>query len=343
LQKDDEDDDQFIAEVEAALKGKLSPAERALAWKMRRDGKKVPEIVAAIRSGRRTAAKGHIDLACDLARQETKEGNKQAWTELNKAIELDQELVAEQILQGNIGFAKRGFGYQLSGQASFDKGEYDKALRAFSEAIHLNPASPNGYLGRGGTYLWKDEYDKALHDYSEVIRLKPTGADGYLGRGAAHSWKKDYDKALHDYSEAIRLDPKLAAAYTGRARGYSRKKEYQKALADCTMAIKIDAKDPASCRSLAWLLATCPDASIRDGKKAVAIATKGCELSAREEPFILETLAAAYAEVGKFPEAVQSQQRAVKLAEKEKTDELEEMRARLKLYEQHKPYRHDPK
>jgi tetratricopeptide (TPR) repeat protein len=68
------------------------------------------------------------------------------------------------------------------------------------------------YWSRGVAWSWKGEYDKAIEDYSEAIRINPEHATAYNNRGVAWSWKGEYDKAIVDCTEAIRLDPQCLAA-----------------------------------------------------------------------------------------------------------------------------------
>ena len=125
----------------------------------------------------------------------------------------------------------------------------------------------------------------------------------FNNRGNAWCAKKEYLKAIADYDEAIRLDPKFALAFTNRA----------------------------------WLLATCPDANLRDGKKAVETAIRACELSEWKAPYAISTLAASYAEAGDFDRAVMFQGKVNSLySDPEDRRKGEE---RLKLYREKKPYR----
>src|SRR5205823_7762660 len=122
--------------------------------------------------------------------------------------------------------------------------------------------------------------------------------------------KGEYDRALADFNEAIRLDSTLAPAFHNRGWLRAIRREYDRALADYAEAIRLDPNQPTPFSSRAWLWATCPEAKYRDGPRAVASATRACELSGWKDAYNLDTLAAAYAEVGDFPKAVAYQEKA---------------------------------
>ena len=90
----------------------------------------------------------------------------------------------------------------------------------------------------------------------------------------------------------------------------------------------------------AWILATNPNASVRDGAEAVALAQRAVKLSGGREPAILDTLAAAYAEAGRFSEAVKTAQKAIDLATQQNRQTLAaSIKARRQLYEAKTPFR----
>ena len=163
-------------------------------------------------------------------------------------------------------------------------------------------------------------------------------ADAAFDRGNAASDRKDYDTAIAEYSEAIRLDPQFDAAYHNRGSAYADKGEYAKAISDFNEAIRLAPDEPVGYTSLAWLLATCPKAEVRDGERAVRLATRACKLSDWQDANDLENLACAYAECGRFDEAVKWQAKAVDL--EMGLENLEESRQRLDLFKAGEPF-HD--
>jgi tetratricopeptide (TPR) repeat protein len=162
------------------------------------------------------------------------------------------------------------------------------------------------------------------------MRLDPIHASHEL-----HSARGFAEAALRD--RLWLRDPNDARAYVDRGRTRTELKVYDRAIADFDEAIRIDPKEPHAYLGRAWLWATCPDARYRDGKKAVASATKACELLESRNPIPFNTLAAAHTEIGDFDEAVKWQSKAIALLD----DEMEkvEFRSRLKLYEEKKAYR----
>ncbi len=135
--------------------------------------------------------------------------------------------------------------------------------------------------------------------------------------------------------ETSAVAPEAHAAHLQLATAFEMLGEFDDALKELDRAVASAPADARVHNSRAWFLATCADRKIRDGKRAVADARRAVDLSHGDDPSILDTLAAAFAEVGDFPEAVKYQAKAVSL------EQRGEFKNRLSLYEKQIPY-HDP-
>jgi Tfp pilus assembly protein PilF len=217
------------------------------------------------------------------------------------------------------------------------KGEHDKAIKDQDQTIRLNPREAAYFNNRGVSYASKRDFDRAIQDYDDALRRKPEYVVALRNRGVAWNGKKDFDKALQDFAEAIQLDPRDAAAHSGRGSALAGKKQYAAAALAFQQALHIDPQLVAANNSWAWLLATCPDAGVRDGRKAVELARKACEQSDWKSGGLIDTLAAAHAEAGQFQEALRYQEQA--LQDKTFAENNDNARRRLKLYEDKKAYR----
>src|SRR5262247_2023572 len=104
-------------------------------------------------------------------------------------------------------FNSRGLAYRT-------KGDFDRAIADFDEAIRLEPKNALLFNARGVAYSAKRDYGRAMADFDEAIRLEPKGAAAFLNnRGLARHSMNDYDGAIADFDEVIRLTPNYALAY----------------------------------------------------------------------------------------------------------------------------------
>jgi tetratricopeptide (TPR) repeat protein len=163
--------------------------------------------------------------------------------------------------------------YFSRGNAWWLKNDPDKAIQDYSQAIRLNPKYALAYYMRGSAWLRKKEFDKAIQDNDEAIRLDPKFANAFNNRGSSWSWKNDPDKAIQDYDEAIRLDPKFVVAYNNRGREWIKKKQYDKALGDFDEAIRLVPNvSSAYCdRGIAWSGKGDFDKAIKDLDEAIRL------------------------------------------------------------------------
>lgn len=233
---------------------------------------------------------------------------------------------------------ENGRWYVWRGNDRLDKRDVERAFSNGRNGAPHGPENASEYARRARGWFRKGAFHKALADYTEAIRLDPGRAELLRARGDA-SWSlKAYDQAVADYTAALRLDPVDAESYVRRGGLFMREGDYARARADLAAAVR-HAPDLASARNrLAWLLATCPDPQVRDGKAAVESATRACEQTGWRTAGVLDTLAAACAEAGDTDSAVKWQEEAIGLLTAE-SPERETYQGRLTLYQNRTPYR----
>ena len=128
------------------------------------------------------------------------------------------------------------------GRFCLDKGDFDAAIAAYTEAIRRDPSNAIAYCNRGRCYIVKDDLDKALADLTESIRLDPKDSTAYLSRAAVYLITSDTDNAISDCTEAIRLSPRSVEAYSARGIAYISGDKLENAIADLDQAIGLDPK-----------------------------------------------------------------------------------------------------
>jgi len=146
-------------------------------------------------------------------------------------------------------------------------------------------------------------------------------------------------EAMGCFEKALEINPNYGKAHSNLAYALLVTGRTGEAIAQFEKAVEIEPTDPAPASNLAWLLASCPDRSLRNGARAVELARRADALTGGDKPIVLHTLAAAYAEAGQFPAAVETAQRALKLAEAQSNAWLStQLQRELKLYQAGQPF-----
>jgi tetratricopeptide (TPR) repeat protein len=226
------------------------------------------------------------------------------------------------------------------GLAWAGKKDLDRAIADYSQALSLNPKIAILFVNRANAYADKKEAALAIADYSQALRLDPKMVPALAGRATAYADKQEFERAIADYTKAIQFSANDASLFSNRGTVYINRRKYAKAIADFMQATRLDPKFAPAWNNFAWVLATCPNEQLRDGKRALDCARRACELSNGKVAGHLCTLAAAYAESGNFAEAIrwEKQAIAVGLASKYEKDRSD---MRMKCYQAGEAY-HDP-
>ena len=236
------------------------------------------------------------------------------------------------------------------GYLCVDRVELDKAISHFETALRIRAGKRDPHYGVGTAFMEvnladtlarKGRSDEAMVHYQEAIRLQPDYANAYYNRGNVLFAKGRIDEAIADWEKALQIQPNDADAHTGLGNALLRKRALREAIAHYEQALALAPEDPHSRNNIAWVLATtASDVSIRDGAKAVGFAQEAVQLSGGREPRFLRTLAAAYAESGRFSEAVDVAKQAVLIAKMQgNTDVANRLEKDLVLYRGRLPLR----
>jgi len=218
--------------------------------------------------------------------------------------------------------------------------EFERAIDDLTKAISLQPTNPAAYYNRAYALMDSGDAQRAIVDMDKAIQLAPNDPDFYVARAHIYTVTFKFEEAINDYGRAIELEPDSPVYCRARAHLLDEVGRWQEARSDYLTLLRRTPLDPEADSDFAWLLSTCPDESIRDGKKAVMLATQACEVSGWTNLTYIGTLAAACAELGDFENAVHYQEKVVSAPGETERVRKEELR-RLKLFERHEPYREE--
>jgi tetratricopeptide (TPR) repeat protein len=196
---------------------------------------------------------------------------------------------------------------------------------------------------RGLAYKHLGRRDEALNDFLEVIRIQPKLDLGYYDAGVIYNLTNRYKEAVDAMTRAIDLrhdNSGLARRRSERGNAYFHLGEFKRAQDDFVAAVRIGPHDPDVLNNAAWFRATCPDPAFRNGKEAVELASRACQLDKWKDADQIDTLAAAHAEAGNFAEAERYQLKALSLLSEDEALRPK-FHARLKLYRAKQPIRQE--
>jgi len=226
------------------------------------------------------------------------------------------------------------------GAASLQHGDADEAISHLRRAVEKWPRHAQGHINLGNALLQNREIDAAIAEYEKTLALPFDHAESHYSIGTALRQKGDVEEAIVHYRKALELRPDYANAHNNLANALRQQGRTEEAVHEYEAALKSEPDSILAGNNLAWILATSPNASVRDGAKAVQLAQRANRLSGGSDPIILHTLAAAYAENRQFSEAVNAAQRALELADANGVASLaESLRSKLALYQAETPYR----
>ena len=227
------------------------------------------------------------------------------------------------------------------GQALYQHGKIDEAILHLDKALRIEPNDAIAHGALGAILLRAPGQQKeAMAHLQRSLELYPNQPAVHSSLGVALLEAGNASESLVHLQKAIELDPADSDAHYNLGNTLLYLMRPKDAVAEYERAFQMNPKDAEALNNLAWVLATWPDSTGRDGAKAVEWAEKADALTERRSAVHGATLAAAYAEAGRFPEAIKTCERALQLAhEGGDTARAEFISVQLELYRANTPLR----
>jgi tetratricopeptide (TPR) repeat protein len=192
----------------------------------------------------------------------------------------------------------------------------------------------------GVTFARQNRFEEARAQFVEALTISPQYADSLQNFGILLTEHGDFNDALSYLQQAVAVRPELSVVYCKLGLALDMKDQAEQAIIYYRECIRLRPDQQDACNNLAWLLATYPDPKFRDGAEAVRLAEHICDVTAYQKAPMIGTLAATYAEAGRFQDAIVAAEKAVAVARQAGEDSVVKRNEELlQLYRDGKPYR----
>lgn len=223
------------------------------------------------------------------------------------------------------------------------KGENAAALAEWKKALAMDPNDARANNGIAVALSVAGNSDDAITYFRKATQINSNFFEASYNLGLELVKKDQLNNAIEAWLNAVRIRPDFAAGHENLGYAFYLQGKFADSLTHLRLALA-DEPDRVSVLNLAAsLLATCPDASIRNGTEAIALASRAQQLTAGHDAAILDTLSAAYAEAGRFSQAINVEDQAVALATQQGNLPLTNtLKTHLTRYKSNAPLRQPP-
>jgi tetratricopeptide (TPR) repeat protein len=274
---------------------------------------------------RPSLTEAHVNLGNALAHE----------GQLDGAIAQYQQALAMEPRNGKI--------YSNLSAALLRQGKLDAAIDCLQKALELLPAFAEAHNDLGVVLLQKRQVDEAIGHFQTALQYQPGLTGAHKSLAEAFLEKGQVNDAIAQLAECLRANPDDSDAHCRLAGLLQAQGRIEESIQQYRAALKSRPDSPDALNNLAWILAANAEPAMRNGPEAVALAERACQLTEYQRPVMVGTLAAAYAEAGRFPEAVTTAEKAARLAEQANQPELAARNRKLiELYRAGKPAREAP-
>jgi tetratricopeptide (TPR) repeat protein len=237
----------------------------------------------------------------------------------------------------------RGF-YDL-GELLAKDGRAEEAAAQFRQAVELKPDFAAARVSLGQALVDAGRLDEALVELRKALDVDPGNAAAHSALGQVLNRQGDPPSAVREWRRALELDPKMAEVHISLGDALYARRQTAEALSEWRAVIELRPGDAATLRKASWVLATSPDAAIRNGEEALAFAARAMQLSGGKDARTLDALAAAYAEKGDFEYAERAARAALaavsasQFTSASQSGLANQIKGRIDLYVAHQPFR----
>ncbi len=235
-----------------------------------------------------------------------------------------------------------GLHYAL-GNALLQKGQVDPAIAEFQQTVELQPDDDQAHYNLGVALRQKGQTDQAILEFQKAVAIRPGFAEAQNNLGNCLLQKGRLDEAVANLRKALETRPDYAQAHYNLGNALLQKGQVDEAVIQFQDLLAIQPGSAEAERKLAgiaWRLATAPNPSLRNGTKAIELARQTDQRAGARNPMMPATLAAAYAEAGRFDQAVAAARRALELATRQNNAAMvAAIQAQLNCYEARSPFR----
>jgi len=226
------------------------------------------------------------------------------------------------------------------GNALLQRGQTGEAVIHFQRAVAIQPDYAKARYDLANVLFDQGHLDEAVGHYQKALETEPGFVEARYNLGNALLNLGRFDEAIAQFRTVLKMKPDYAGARNNLGAALMQSGRVTEATDEYRKALESQPDNVDALNNLAWSLATCPQASLRNGTNAVALAQKAVQLSGGENPLMLRTLAAADAEIGQYAAAMETARQALQLAARQKNDALAAtLQKELELYLMDTPVR----
>jgi tetratricopeptide (TPR) repeat protein len=220
------------------------------------------------------------------------------------------------------------------------EGWLDESIQHYMASLQFDSSLAEAHNNLGVLYLQKGQLADGVTQLREALRLKPGNVETEYNLALALNQQQQWKEASEIWQHLAPAQPKNANAQYQYGLALARQGKTREAMGEFAQAILLTPDFAAALNELAWIIATDPRPELRNGGEAVEMASQACDLTGHEQPAMLLTLAAAYAETGRFSEALATAEKGKELAKAKGNQELEEKAELMRdAFKKRQPFR----